>query len=60
MAEAAFASQDELVTSAKARRLLGWTPHHISFTDDPARRVTRHLLTARQRGQTLDAPSPAA
>ncbi|MFE7774594.1 NAD-dependent epimerase/dehydratase family protein [Streptomyces sp. NPDC057445] len=27
------ADQDELVSSAKARRLLGWTPHHASFTD---------------------------
>jgi hypothetical protein len=31
------ADQDELVTSAKARRLLGWIPRHTSFTDDPAR-----------------------
>jgi nucleoside-diphosphate-sugar epimerase len=31
------ADQDELVTSAKAHRLLGWTPRHTSFTDDPAR-----------------------
>lgn len=27
------ADQDELVTSAKARRLLGWTPRHASPTD---------------------------
>jgi nucleoside-diphosphate-sugar epimerase len=27
------ADQDELVTSAKARRLLGWTPRHPSITD---------------------------
>ncbi|MCZ4513070.1 NAD(P)H-binding protein, partial [Streptomyces sp. ActVer] len=31
------ADQDELVTSAKAHRLLGWTPRHTSFTDDPTR-----------------------
>lgn len=29
------ADQDELVSSAKAHRLLGWRPRHISFTDDP-------------------------
>ncbi|WP_019060296.1 hypothetical protein [Streptomyces prunicolor] len=34
------ADQDELVTSAKAHRLLGWTPRHTSFTDAP----TRHYL----------------
>ncbi|WP_329555047.1 NAD-dependent epimerase/dehydratase family protein [Streptomyces sp. NBC_00696] len=31
------ADQDELVTSAKAHRLLDWTPRHISFTDAPTR-----------------------
>ncbi|MEV6957455.1 NAD(P)-dependent oxidoreductase [Streptomyces sp. NPDC051183] len=31
------ADQDELVTSAKAHRLLGWHPHHPSFTDAPHR-----------------------
>ncbi|MFJ1750885.1 NAD-dependent epimerase/dehydratase family protein [Streptomyces sp. NPDC088116] len=31
------ADQDELVTSAKVRRLLGWSPRHTSFTDDPTR-----------------------
>ncbi|MEE1798957.1 NAD(P)H-binding protein [Streptomyces sp. JV176] len=31
------ADQDELVSSAKAHRLLGWTPRHTSFTDDPTR-----------------------
>ncbi|NJP99932.1 NAD-dependent epimerase/dehydratase family protein [Streptomyces zingiberis] len=31
------ADQDELVTSAKAHRLLGWRPRHASFTDDPGR-----------------------
>ncbi|MFG3289169.1 NAD-dependent epimerase/dehydratase family protein [Streptomyces sp. NPDC048179] len=30
------ADQDELVTSAKAHRLLGWRPRHPSITDDPA------------------------
>jgi nucleoside-diphosphate-sugar epimerase len=29
------ADQDELVTSAKAHRLLGWRPRHASFTDNP-------------------------
>jgi nucleoside-diphosphate-sugar epimerase len=29
------ADQDELVSSAKAHRLLGWRPRHTSFTDDP-------------------------
>ncbi|MFD7659279.1 NAD-dependent epimerase/dehydratase family protein [Actinosynnema sp. NPDC059797] len=29
------ADRDELVSSAKAHRLLGWRPRHISFTDDP-------------------------
>ncbi|WP_033329081.1 NAD-dependent epimerase/dehydratase family protein [Streptomyces yerevanensis] len=29
------ADQDELVTSAKAHRLLGWCPRHVSFTDNP-------------------------
>ncbi|MFE9680657.1 NAD-dependent epimerase/dehydratase family protein [Streptomyces sp. NPDC006285] len=29
------ADQDELVTSAKAHRLLGWRPRHASFTDAP-------------------------
>ncbi|MFF3460383.1 hypothetical protein ACFYXH_40095 [Streptomyces sp. NPDC002730] len=27
------ADQDELVTSAKAHRLLGWTPRRASLTD---------------------------
>jgi nucleoside-diphosphate-sugar epimerase len=31
------ANQDELVTSAKAHRLLGWRPRHSSFTDGPDR-----------------------
>ncbi|MCX4234893.1 MULTISPECIES: NAD-dependent epimerase/dehydratase family protein [Streptomyces] len=31
------ADQDELVTSAKAHRLLGWRPRHASFTDAPDR-----------------------
>ncbi|MFC8662383.1 NAD-dependent epimerase/dehydratase family protein [Streptomyces sp. NPDC057199] len=31
------ADQDELVTSAKAHRLLGWRPRHASFTDAPER-----------------------
>ncbi|MEU5700051.1 NAD-dependent epimerase/dehydratase family protein [Streptomyces aurantiacus] len=31
------ADQDELVSSAKAHRLLGWRPHHVSFTDAPER-----------------------
>ncbi|MFD9705168.1 NAD-dependent epimerase/dehydratase family protein [Lentzea sp. NPDC059081] len=31
------ADQDELVSSAKAHRLLGWRPRHVSFTDDPAK-----------------------
>lgn len=31
------ADQDELVTSAKAHRLLGWRPRHPSFTDAPER-----------------------
>ncbi|GAA0996854.1 NAD-dependent epimerase/dehydratase family protein [Streptomyces rhizosphaericus] len=30
------ADQDELVSSAKAHRLLGWRPRHASFTDNPA------------------------
>ncbi|MFF9206545.1 NAD-dependent epimerase/dehydratase family protein [Streptomyces sp. NPDC014986] len=29
------ADQDELVTSAKAHRLLGWRPRHTAFTDNP-------------------------
>ncbi|MCG8920890.1 NAD(P)-dependent oxidoreductase [Lentzea sp. CC55] len=29
------AGQDELVSSAKAHRLLGWRPRHVSFTDAP-------------------------
>lgn len=29
------ADQDELVSSAKARRVLGWSPAHTSFTDAP-------------------------
>ncbi|MEV5432609.1 NAD(P)-dependent oxidoreductase [Streptomyces sp. NPDC052701] len=29
------ADQDELVSSAKAHRLLGWRPRHFSFTDNP-------------------------
>ncbi|WP_326732377.1 NAD-dependent epimerase/dehydratase family protein [Streptomyces phaeochromogenes] len=29
------ADQDELVTSVKAHRLLGWRPRHASFTDAP-------------------------
>ncbi|MTD55803.1 NAD-dependent epimerase/dehydratase family protein [Amycolatopsis pithecellobii] len=29
------ADQNELVSSAKARRILGWTPNHASFTDAP-------------------------
>ncbi|MFF5161324.1 NAD-dependent epimerase/dehydratase family protein [Streptomyces sp. NPDC000348] len=29
------ADQDELVTSAKAHRLLGWRPRRIAFTDNP-------------------------
>ncbi|QFZ18621.1 NAD-dependent epimerase/dehydratase family protein [Saccharothrix syringae] len=31
------ADQDELVSSAKAHRLLGWRPRHVSFTDDPGK-----------------------
>ncbi|WP_033342976.1 NAD-dependent epimerase/dehydratase family protein [Catenuloplanes japonicus] len=31
------ADQDELVTSAKAHRLLGWRPRHVSFVDAPER-----------------------
>ena len=31
------ADQDELVSSAKAHRLLGWRPRHVSFTDAPER-----------------------
>ncbi|SEP73437.1 NAD-dependent epimerase/dehydratase family protein [Lentzea albida] len=31
------ADQDELVSSAKAHRLLGWRPRHVSFTDAPQR-----------------------
>ncbi|SEP65292.1 NAD dependent epimerase/dehydratase family protein [Lentzea xinjiangensis] len=31
------ADQDELVSSAKAHRLLGWRPRHASFTDAPER-----------------------
>lgn len=31
------ADQDELVSSAKAHRLLGWRPRHLSFTDAPER-----------------------
>ncbi|OLT54430.1 NAD-dependent epimerase [Corynebacterium sp. CNJ-954] len=31
------ADQDELASSAKARRLLDWRPRHISFTDNPER-----------------------
>jgi len=31
------ADQDELVSSAKAHRLLGWRPRHVSFTDAPGR-----------------------
>lgn len=31
------ADQDELVTSGKAHRLLGWRPRHASFTDNPDR-----------------------
>ncbi|MFI1761444.1 NAD-dependent epimerase/dehydratase family protein [Streptomyces sp. NPDC020800] len=30
---AVAADQDELVTSAKARRLLGWAPRHLAITD---------------------------
>ncbi|MFD7057606.1 NAD-dependent epimerase/dehydratase family protein [Streptomyces mirabilis] len=29
------ADQDELVSSVKAHRLLGWRPRHVSFTDNP-------------------------
>ncbi|WP_367124298.1 NAD-dependent epimerase/dehydratase family protein [Streptomyces phytohabitans] len=29
------ADQDELVTSAKAHRMLGWRPRHLAFTDAP-------------------------
>ncbi|WP_223146452.1 NAD-dependent epimerase/dehydratase family protein [Streptomyces apricus] len=29
------ADQDELVSSAKAHRLLGWRPRHVAFTDAP-------------------------
>ncbi len=31
------ADQDELVSSAKAHRLLDWRPRHVSFTDAPER-----------------------
>ena len=55
------ADQDELVTSAKAHRLLGWRPRHVSFTDAPR----RHYL-AWQAGSVPDryrnahVPAPAA
>ncbi|QHA02394.1 hypothetical protein GQF42_03000 [Streptomyces broussonetiae] len=29
------ADQDELVSSAKAHRLLGWRPRHLAFADHP-------------------------
>ncbi|ANZ37017.1 NAD-dependent epimerase [Lentzea guizhouensis] len=37
------ADQDELVSSAKAHRLLGWRPRHVSFTDA----AERHFLAWR-------------
>jgi UDP-glucose 4-epimerase len=44
------ADQDELVSSAKAHRLLGWRPRHASFTDAPEKHY-RAWVSGRSPGR---------